>query len=69
MSTPKKPKKKKKPFRKWGILPSELNNFTEIIPKLKSQFIDVLLLNLPKLDVMFLAVKTFLAVKILAGKV
>ena len=68
MSTPKKPKKKKR-FRKWGILRSELNNFTEIIPKLKSQFIDVLLLNLPKLDVMFLAVKTFLAVKILAGKV
>ena len=34
------------------------NNFTEIILKLKSQFIDVLLLNLPKLDVMFLAVKT-----------
>ena len=68
MSTPKKPKKKKR-FRKCGILPSELNNFTEIIPKLKSQFIDVLLLNLPKLDVMFLAVKTFLAVKILAGKV
>ena len=68
MSTPKKQKKKKR-FRKWGILPSELNNFTEIIPKLKSQFIDVLLLNLPKLDVMFLAVKTFLAVKILAGKV